>query len=289
MDVYGLLFFGDGGGGFDGDAQGDGLSGGDAAGDAAAVVGLEFAVFHVVVGLAAAQFGEGESVADFDAFECADGHQRVGEPCVQFGEYRVADAYRYPRDVELDDAAEAVLFAADIEDGLFHFFGRFGVRTAHDVLFDDRVVAGFGFDGADFDGVGVEFDALTFKNVHRHGTSGNTGGSFAGRATSSPSMIAQAVFFVEGEVRVAGSKEVFDVVVRFAELVLVFDEEGDGCARGFPVEYARENFDRVFFFTLRHDFGLPRSTAFHLFKDRVLVDGDARSQAVHDAADGRAV
>lgn len=289
VDVDGLLGGGDGGGGFYGDFEGDGLAGGDAAGDASSVVGEEVTVFHVVVGLGPGEGDEFESVAYFDAFECADGHEGVGEACVEFSEYGVAESDRDAFDVELDDAADGVFLFADVEDGLFHFFGGLGVCASDGVLFDLCVVAGVGVDVGDLDGVCVEGDALFFEDVCGDGSGGDAGGGFSCGGASAASVVSESIFFVEGEVGVSGSEEVFDVVVVFGALVLVLDEEGDGVAGGFAFEYAGEDLNGVFFFALGGDFGLAGFASLHLFVDGLFVDFDSGFESVHDGADGFSV
>jgi len=226
---------------------------------------------------------------DFDAFDGADGHDGGGEAGVELGEDGVAEARGYAEDVELDDAADGVRVFPGVEDALFHFLGGFGVGAADGVGFDGVVVAGFGFDAADFDGMGVNFNAALLQDFHCDGPCGDAGGCFASGGASAAAVVSVCVFLVEGEIGVSGAEEVADFFVFGGVLVLVVNDEADGGAGCFAFEDAGEDFDGVGFFALGDDFALAGFAAVHFFLDDGVGHFEAGADAFEDAADGFAV
>ena len=253
------------------------------------MVAQEPAVGHVVVRFAAVQARERETLADFDAFDGAYGHDRVRQPRVELAEYRVAESGRDTGDVELDNAADGIAVFSRIEDRLFHFLGGFWVGAADGIVLDFGIIAGLSFDSGDFDCICVKFHAALPQDLHRYRAGGDACRRLAGGGAAAPAMVAPAVLLVESPVGVARPKQVLDFVVFSRVRIFVVDDKRDGRAGRFSFEDAREDFDFVGFLALRRDFALPGPSALHLLLDRVFGDLDAWMKALDDAAYGPAV
>ena len=87
----------------------------------------------------------------------------------------------------------------------------------------------------------------------------------------------------------AGTLDVFQMVVVGAAMVSVGNAKPDGRAGGLALEYARQKFDAVVFVSLRRDGRLPGLAAVEFGLHECRIDVDAGGAAVDDATDGCAV
>ena len=90
--------------------------------------------------------GEREAVADLDALDRLDAHQRAGQPRVEpaVPVHVRAEARRQAVHDHLDDAAEGVAVLVRLVDPLDHRLARVGVEAAHRVVVEARHVVGLG-------------------------------------------------------------------------------------------------------------------------------------------------
>jgi len=72
-------------------------------------------------------------------------------------------------------------------------------------------------------------------------------------------------------------------------LVLVANDDRDGCPGGLAFEHAGKNLRRVGFFALRYDLALPGAPALQIRDDVFLREGNTRRTTVDDHHVGRAV
>ncbi len=118
----------------DGEAGDDRLAGRDAAEDAAGVVGEEaraavVAGAHLVGVLLAGQLGGGEAVADLDALDGVDAHQRGGDLGVELAVDRRAPAGGHALGDDLDHRADRGAGLADRVEIVRELADRLGVRA----------------------------------------------------------------------------------------------------------------------------------------------------------------
>ena len=114
------------------------------------------------MGQRAGRGGELEAVADLDALDRLDAHQRAGERRVEpsVPVHVRAEAGRQTVDHDLDHAAERVAVLVGLVDALDHQLRGVGVQAAHRVVVEARDVvgaghgAGRGADAAELDDVG---------------------------------------------------------------------------------------------------------------------------------------
>ena len=65
---------------------------------------------------------------------------------MKFPEHRLSQSDRTALDDTGDDTADGIAFSLDVEDVLFHDFGKFRIRTTDRILFDvAQIVLGIVF------------------------------------------------------------------------------------------------------------------------------------------------
>jgi len=273
--VNGELRAFDGGGGFDGEADDDFVTVGDAAEDAAGVIGEEAAVAHGIVVLAAGHAGSGKPGTNFKSFCGADAEQGEGEAGVKFAEDGIAEARGHAVDTQFDDTAEGIFCFFGSEDSGFHELGSIRIGAAHGVLFDDRGIKGACRDAADLDGAGEDGNAALGEDLAGDGAGGDAAGGFAAGGAAAAAVIADTVFFPEGEVSVAGAEDIAEGFVGGGALVFTHQDQADRRAGGFAIEDAGEDAELIAFFARGADGGLAWAAAVEFALQFIWVNGDA--------------
>jgi hypothetical protein len=132
-------------------------------------------------------------------------------------------------------------------------------------------------------------NAFTCDNLARNGTGGHTHRRLARGAAPTAAIIADAVFRLIGEIRVAWAEAVLDIPVILRFLVFVLDDERDGRARRFALEHATQNFYCVGFLALGGEFRLGWLALIQPWLNVGFAKVDKRWASIHHTANGLAV
>ena len=249
---------------------------------------------HLVGIVLAAQLGRGEAVADLDALDRVDAHQRRGELGVELGVDRRAEARRHALGDDLDHRADRGAGLAHlVEIALVEFrLNRVGA--------EERIVA---------DLVPVPARAIDFVRAHLHqraahaharhdlsrdGAGGDAHRRLARRGSAAAAIIVDAVFDVVGVAGVAGPVLVLDVGIVLRALVDVLDQERDRRAGRHLAavvigEDAGQDLHRVRLLALRGEARLAGPALVEIALDVGGLERDQRRAAVDHAADRRPV
>lgn len=246
-----------------------------------------------VVLLAAALADAGKALAVLKTFDGVDGKHGSAELGVKLAEDGLAEACRTARDDTGNDAADGVALAFHLKDEFFHLLRNDWIRTTHCVGFNETeikfcpvVLAG---DIANLLRPCFNINAELAQTELGDSTSHDTADGFACRGTSAATMIAETIFDIIGVVSMRGTEHVAQVVVVAAVLILVADNETDGCTGGDAIHGSRQQLYAVCFLTCCSETTLAGTTAVELRLDEVEVEADACGTAVNDATDGCAV
>lgn len=201
-----------------GGADAQQLAGGEpalgAAGPAGGALDAVLGGQDLVVRLGAGHPGEVEAVADLDALDGLDAHERAGEagvePAVPVHVRAEPDGHAVRQ--HLDDAAEGVAVLVGLVDLGDHRLARVGVEAAHRVGVEPLHVGGDGVDpvrrlgGGQLHDVADDLDARGLLEVGPgDGTEGHAGCGLPGtRALQDRPGLVEAVLLHAGEVGVAG-------------------------------------------------------------------------------------
>ncbi len=270
------------------------LPGGDAAQHAARGIGLEFDVLafhpHFVGIVFARQRGGAETGADFHALDRVDAHHRGGEVRVELAVNRRAETGRHAGGHDFDHRADGrALLAHGVEIGFPFFCGR-RVRTPERVLcyIGPTPPVAVDFHLAHLHHGAADPDPAT-QDFPRHRARRHPAGGFPRRRPAAAAIVADAVFFPIGVIRMAGAELVLDVAVILRSRILVADHQAERGAGGLALEHARHDFDRVRFLALGHEAGRARLALVQPCLDVGFAQLQPGRHAVQHAADGRAV
>src|SRR5208337_2429168 len=208
------------------------LSGRNAAENAAGMIGEEArapvrAPSHLVRVLLAREFGGREAVADLDALDRIDAHQRAREFGVELAVDRRAPAGGNALGHDLDHGADRRSGLADVVEVVGEPRGRGGVRT-EERIFADRVPVPVG--AVDLQLAELHqcaADRHTGNRLSRDGARHDARRRLARRGAAAASVVPDAVFGVIDVVGVARAVFVPDVAVVLGTLVHVLDENAD--------------------------------------------------------------
>ena len=260
-----------------------------------------------------------EAVADLDALDGLDAHERSGQPAVEAAV--PVDVRAQPRrqavDDDLDDPAEGVAVLVGLVDPLHHRGGGLGVQAADRVLVErrhDRGVGGLGphacrgADASELDDVGDDADpADLLEEVARDSSQRHAGGGLAGRgALEDRAGLVEVVLLHAREVGVAGARAGqrgvaaglleltgVDGVGRHDLLPLrplgVADVDGHRAALGLPVAHAADDRDLVLLELHPCAPAVAEAPTGQGVGDVVGGDPDMGRQTLEDRDQGRAV
>ena len=102
-------------------------------------------------------------------------------------------------------------------------------------------------------------------------------------------IVADAVLVPIGVVGMAGTEGIDDAAVILAALVLVADDEADGCAGGLAFEHAGQDFDSVGFLALRNVARSAGLASVQLYLQIGLAQLQPRRATIHYTADSGSV
>lgn len=144
---------------------------------------------------------------------------------------------------------------------------------------------------------GLNINTLCGQQQFRDRTGRNTRRRFPRTGPAAAPMVAVAKFSLPRKIRMAGPERRFDMIIIAAALILVWDQERDGCAERFALKKAAQDLHRVRFLALGDDMALagPPPVEFLLDKingnrqpSRTTIDHNPNSCAVALAEGGNA-
>ena len=168
-------------------------------------------------------------------------------------------------------------------------FCHFLIRATNDIFFDFFLAEGLRDEFADLSGKREDLDFVSRQKFFSDGSGGHTAYGFAGTGASAPSIVAEAVFLVVGEIGVTGSVQVFDQFVFGGIGVAVFDHHRQGCAGGFAVEDAGQESYLIRLLAGGGDFALSGPSAVEFDLNVFFRKRQAGRTAVHYDANAGAM
>ena len=184
-----------------------------------------------------------EAVPDLHALDRPDGHHRLGQVGVQLLKHRLPDAHGHAPDPALHNAAGGVRLRHPLLQEFFRPPGRQGVRHVQPVFLhllpgETALVDGHIPDGG---GVGPHPDAQALKEAGRDGSRRHPPGGLPPGGPSSSPVVPEAVFQIEGVVRVSRTVHLHEIPVVPGSLIGIPNHHGNGRARGPALKHAGED------------------------------------------------
>ena len=210
MDVDGRLFHQDSGYRLEGYLEIDVLTVADASLNTTGTVGTcpdaSVVVIENVILLASFLVHAAESLSVFESFYGIDAQHGITQGRMQLSEYRLPQSDRTAFDDAGDDTSDGIAFAFDVEDVLFHDFGKFHIRTTDRILFDvAQIVLGVVFIqliDTYLRSKGSHADTELFQGQFGQGATHYAGDGLTGRGAAASPMVAESVFLRIGVIGV---------------------------------------------------------------------------------------
>jgi len=252
-----------------------------------------FAIFiniHFVGIFFTGQFGGVKTTTDFNTFGGIDRHHRTGQFIVQFAIHRRTPSGGDTHGTHFDHGPNGAARFADAVQVFFPDRNCFRVRA------EERIVIHFvpiPIVRVDLFIAHLHHRALDLnthaQNFTGQGTGGHTAGRFTGRRTATTTIIADAVFFHIGIIRVSRAEFILDVAVILGSLIGIFNHQTNGGAGGHALEHTGHDFHFIRFATLRSKAVLTRFAFIQKALNIAFTERNARRHAVHNTANCRAV
>ena len=250
---------------------------------------------HLVGVFLAGQRGGGEAVADLDALDRVDAHQRGGDLRVELAVDRRAPTRRRALRDDFQHRPDRGARLADRVEVMDEAPDRLGVRREERIARDLVPIPMRAVDDelAHLHQRGAHLDAG--NHLARDRAGGDPRGGLARRGAPAAAKVANPVFRLVGEVGVSRPVLVFDVAVVLGALIDVLDVDADRragrhlAAAALVKHHAREDARLVGLLALGGEARGSRPAAVEIGLDVGDVERDQRRAAVDHAADPRPV